>query len=194
MKYSFLTSSSSTTSRKYSLWLVPPPRARDVMELEISLLANRFGGPSFDPHVTIVGGVSFDSVHDAKKFVNLLRDELNGFGAVEAKFEPKAENYDVWSQALVVKMEASQKFIYLCQTVRKVLNMDNSTSSLFPAPVNAPHLSLFYGADNAPNADALFSSDMWTIPAIDFTSDTLALWKQRVSTSLVSINRFNAIL
>ena len=150
------------------MWLIPPPSVAPELEQEISYYSKTAGGPTFDPHVTVLGGIAFDSIDDAKKFVNRLQDELRGFGEVEATFEKEAKNFDVWSQALVVEMEANAKFVYLCQIVRRMLGMD--TTNLFPAPVKAPHLSLFYGVENAPDA-----ADVPPIP--NFSSHRLELWK-----------------
>ena len=147
---------------------MPPPSVATALEERISFYSATSGGPYFDPHVTVTGGIICDSKDAAMKVVNLLQQDLSGFGEVDAFFHPKARNLDAWNQALVVEMVATPKFVELCQRVRELLQMD-TTTSLFPRPLSAPHLSLFYGVDNAPNADGVE-----TIP--NFSSDTLALW------------------
>ncbi|CAJ1911091.1 unnamed protein product [Cylindrotheca closterium] len=161
------TNTNSSQTIKFSLWMIPPPSVSDVLEEQISFYSKTSGGPYFDPHVTVTGGIECDSFDDAKKIVSLLQQELSGFGKVDAVFQTKARNFDTWNQALLVEMDASPKFVKLCQRVRELLKMD--TTNLFSPPVNAPHLSLFYGVNNVPNAN-----DVETIP--NFTSNTLALY------------------
>lgn len=117
--------------------------------------------------MTVTGGIKCRSRHDATRVLNLLQQELSGFGEISAVFEPKATNEDVWNQGLVVEMDTTPKFVRLCQRVRELLDMD--TTNLFPPPLGAPHLSLYYGVDNVPLAEE-------AEPVPNFKSDKLALW------------------
>jgi len=150
-----------------SLWLVPPLHVATILEERVSLYSRTSGGPYFYPHVTVIGGITCDSRDHAKQIASLLQEELSGFGEISAVFQPKAQNFDTWNQALVYEMDASPKFVRLCQRARGLLRMEKK--NLFPPPISAPHLSLFYGVENVPKAEEVE-------PVPNFTSKTLALW------------------
>lgn len=38
----------------YSVWALPPPEARERIKSLMSDLRSEFGGPEFDPHITLV--------------------------------------------------------------------------------------------------------------------------------------------
>ncbi|CAJ1911165.1 unnamed protein product [Cylindrotheca closterium] len=158
----------SPKTMKLSLWLMPPPHVATALEQRISFYSKTSGGPYFDPHVTVLGDITCESRDHATKIVSVLQQDLSGFGEIDAVFHPKAQNLDAWNQALVVEMVATPKFVELCERVRELLQMD-STTGLFPPPLRAPHMSLFYGVDNVPKAEGVEA-----IP--NFNSDTLALW------------------
>jgi hypothetical protein len=152
-----------------SLWLVPPITRKDKIKRQFDkLAANR--GPSFDPHVTIIGGIQCQSEMHAQEMVKTLQEGLKGFGPVPLGFSSRAfTSKGVWSQALFLTLEPSAPLMNLCVQSRALLEMDTENWRFAP-PVNMPHLSLFYGEEaNIPDKNEV-------VPIPSFHSSTLALW------------------
>lgn len=133
-------------------------------------MAENHGGPTFQPHVTVVGNIPCHSDKDALKIAKNLQDSLRGFGKVPCVFSSSPYASDgVWNQALLVTMEKSAPFMNLCQKTRAILGMDTKHWG-FPQPAGMPHMSLFYGVDNVPGQNE-------TKPISPFDTSKLALWK-----------------
>lgn len=155
-----------------SLWLMPPDETRIILQREIDKFAqNTHGHAFFPPHVTVVGGIPCESADNVKATIEKLQEGLAGFGEMPTVFHEKASNFpNTWNQALVVEMQLTPRFVTLCRLSRKLLGMDMETEkAMFPPPVKAPHLSLYYGTTNIPDAD-----EAARIP--DFDATTLSLW------------------
>jgi hypothetical protein len=152
-----------------SLWLIPPVTSKDKIKRQFDkLAANR--GPSFDPHVTIIGGIQCQSESHAQEMVKTLQEGLKGFGPVPVGSSARAfTSKGVWSQALFLTVESSAPMMNLCVQSRALLGMDTEKWRFAP-PVNMPHLSLFYGEEaNIPDKNEV-------VPIPSFHSSTLALW------------------
>ncbi|XP_054778647.1 cyclic phosphodiesterase-like isoform X1 [Prosopis cineraria] len=52
----------------YSVWAEPPEDVRDRMKKLMSGLRSEFGGPEFEPHITVVGAISLTPDDALKKF------------------------------------------------------------------------------------------------------------------------------
>jgi hypothetical protein len=155
-------------SSQLSLWLMPPDETKSLLQREIDSYAENAKGPSFPPHVTIVGGIPCESADHINETIRKLQDGLAGFGEVTL-FHKKALNFsNAWNQALVIEMQLTPRFEALCRKSRIILGMETE-KDMFPQPVSAPHLSLFYGISNVPDANGVE-------PIPDFDAITLALW------------------
>jgi len=156
---------------KVSLWLMPPEPAYSEIASQITKLAQREGSSvAFEPHVTIVGGISIQSPEEVGEIAEKLQEGLKGFGEVAVNVLPEAEGYDdKWNQALFLPIDPTDKLLHLCRKSREILELD-AVTSLFPPPVNRPHISLYYGLENIPGRDEVTS-----VPS--FESNRLTLWK-----------------
>eukprot|EP00980_Cylindrotheca_fusiformis_P008732 scaffold1868_cov193-Cylindrotheca_fusiformis.AAC.17 len=159
------------TSSSLSLWLMPSDKAKREIQREINYYAEEGNGPAFRPHVTVVGGIPCGSEDHIKDVIERLQQGLAGFGEIPTSFHENASNFpDTWNQALVVEMQLTPRFVKLCRKSRQILGMEAETEkAMFPPPVEAPHLSLYYGTSNIPDA-----MDVPPIP--DFEATTLSLW------------------
>lgn len=66
-------------SATYSIWIEPKGPLAARLQKEIDYLADAYGGPTFPPHVTLVGGVigtEEQVVACAKGLADILQDEL----------------------------------------------------------------------------------------------------------------------
>jgi hypothetical protein len=49
-----------STSLNYSLWLMPDKRVSDLVKQEIAKESEAYGGPSFEPHITLLPDIKGD--------------------------------------------------------------------------------------------------------------------------------------
>ena len=100
----------------------------------IAELARRFGGPVFEPHVTLLAGVAGpqrDVVAGAEKVLRAARVfPLRFLGP---------ETGDTYFRALYLRVEPSPELLALQQAAREAFARSDD-------PPYVPHLSLVYGA------------------------------------------------
>ena len=189
------TSATTTTTLKkkdkihLSLWLIPPggegtdddenrvddQHKHNVYKASTDMvneLAEQYNGPTFIPHVTIVGGIEVDSEEDAIRLSKKLKEGLSSHNnnsdddttitttttntsttirSIECKFKsiggiegPCA----CWNQALILEMERSESYLKLCQVCRQLLGMEQQQPHQGLGGVVGevgPHMSLYYG-------------------------------------------------
>jgi 2'-5' RNA ligase len=118
----------------FSLWLVPEGAVRRRLAALIASLARRFGGPVFEPHVTLLAGV-----REAERDVVARSDEMRrGSSALPLRFTG-LETADTYFRALYLRVETSAPLLDLRQAAR-------ATFARGDDPPYVPHLSLAYGA------------------------------------------------
>jgi hypothetical protein len=156
-----------------SLWLYPPQDARIDIQHQIDILAED-RGPSFLPHVTLVGGVPCQSEEQALQLGRALQVGLRGFGEVPCHFSSTPKTSEgVWNQALYLAMDETDPFMKLCETCRVILGLELPCT--FAPPANLPHMSLFYGVTDIPDASEVE-------PVKSFEASTIAMWTTGPST------------
>jgi hypothetical protein len=156
-----------------SLWLLPPPSISELLKVNHAKLAKEYEGSyPFEPHVTIVGGISHES---STNLATLFSQSLQGFGGIPCRFRKEVismsnpENMLVWNQACVSVMERSKEFMLLITRVRELLGTECEEWE-FPGPLGEPHLSHYYGTRKAPCAQ-----DVIRFP--DFIAVEASLWE-----------------
>ncbi len=118
----------------FSLWLVPEGELRRRLADLIESLSRRFGGPVFEPHVTLLAGV-----REAKRDVVARADEmLRGASALPLRFAG-LETAGTYFRALYLRVETSDALLELHQAARAAFARGDD-------PPYVPHLSLVYGA------------------------------------------------
>mmetsp|Transcript_38389 Transcript_38389/g.44225 ORF Transcript_38389/g.44225 Transcript_38389/m.44225 type:complete len:394 (+) Transcript_38389:57-1238(+) len=111
----------------------------------VNELSEQYNGPTFIPHVTIVGGIEVDSEEEARQLSKKLQEGLSttsyvdsstsGGGTrtrttntptgIECRFKARlVSEPSCWNQALIVEMEPSNSFVQLCQRSRQLLGME----------------------------------------------------------------------
>ncbi|KAG7355672.1 cyclic phosphodiesterase-like protein [Nitzschia inconspicua] len=143
-----------------SLWLIPPEPQRTTLQSEIDRLAKQYGGPTFPPHVTLLGRIEvatrqeqqlvIDRLHSAIRRRQQQQQQQQQPGSIECRFESILTFPQCWNQALIAEMEQTPDFIELCDLVRQAVGQTHSQSGWkFPSPSDVPHLSLFYGTEHS---------------------------------------------
>lgn len=52
----------------YSVWALPPEDVRDRLKSLMGALRSEFGGPKFEPHITVVGAISLGPDDALRRF------------------------------------------------------------------------------------------------------------------------------
>eukprot|EP01098_Paradermamoeba_levis_P000300 TRINITY_DN10306_c0_g1_i1.p1 TRINITY_DN10306_c0_g1~~TRINITY_DN10306_c0_g1_i1.p1 ORF type:complete len:207 (-),score=69.38 TRINITY_DN10306_c0_g1_i1:21-590(-) len=126
-----------------SLWLIPSQTTSESKELGeiLSSYINKFNSPSpFEPHVTLVGGISPDI--DPEELKLKMKQVARNFK--EKKLEVKFKEVVIgklYFQSVLVEVEKEEKISLLFDSAKDVF-------SLHSLPVFYPHLSLYYGFDD----------------------------------------------
>ncbi|KAI4295338.1 hypothetical protein L6164_035393 [Bauhinia variegata] len=134
-KFSFLSETISDPQAKknvYSVWAIPPEDVGARVKKLMSGLRSEFGGPEFEPHITVVGAISL-TADDA---LNKFRSACEGLKAYNA----------------TVDRVATGTFFYQCvyllihPTTEVVETSDHSCKHFGYVRPSAymPHLSLLY--------------------------------------------------
>ena len=117
---------------KYSIWVIPPEPAFSILQRTINELAEKYGGPVFEPHMTILGNVSGELPEIEKKLKELAShiDKLElGLGPVSFS--------TTYFQSVLARVNSNAKLMQLNLDVKKIFGMEND--------VFMPHISLLYG-------------------------------------------------
>ena len=122
----------------FSLWIVPEGEVRRRLDALIAELARRFGGPVFDPHVTLLAGM----VGPAEDIVARVRRVVRAAMAFPLRLVGP-EVGDSYFRALYLRVEPSPELLALHGAARDAFGRREE-------PPYFPHLSLLYGAPPPP--------------------------------------------
>lgn len=122
----------------FSLWIVPEGAVRRRLAALIRALSRRFGGPVFEPHVTLLAGVSGLAPDVLAKARNAVRSQ----GPFEVRFmAPEAG--DSYFRCLYLRVQPSPELLALHESAREAFGRRDE-------PPFFPHLSLLYAPPPAP--------------------------------------------
>ena len=122
----------------FSLWIVPEGEVRRRLAALIRALSRRFGGPVFEPHVTLLAGVPGPAPDVLAKARKAVRSQ----GAFEVRFMgPEAG--DGYFRCLYLGVQPSPELLGLHQSAREAFGRREE-------PPFFPHLSLLYAPPPAP--------------------------------------------
>ncbi|KAJ8761945.1 hypothetical protein K2173_006547 [Erythroxylum novogranatense] len=157
-----------TTAQKhdYSLWAMPPEEVASRAKKLIESLGSEFGGPQFEPHVTVVGAIALTE-HDA---LDKFRSACEGLKAYTATVDR-------------VATRTGGGVLVLLHPTSEVMETSEHCSGHFghkhPNPY-MPHLSVFYGEltdDEKKRAEEKVKKLDDSINGLTFKISCLQLWK-----------------
>lgn len=118
----------------YAIWLVPEEPMFSRLAERISWLSREYSTPRFDPHVTLLSGITGQEREIRAKSDSLasslepIRAELDGLGYLDEYF-----------RCLFIKVVPSSPIIKAHRKAREALGMRSESACM-------PHLSLMYGS------------------------------------------------
>lgn len=126
----------------FSLWLMPEERTYERFAELISRLSRRYGTPSFEPHVTLLGGLPGPEDLILEKCADLVR-HLRPMSLRPAA----AEHGDVYFRCVFLELEPSPDLLTAHERAQELLGGHD-------APFH-PHVSLLYGDFSAREKEAI---------------------------------------
>ncbi len=157
-----------TELKRYALWLLPDQVATDSFASLIDDLSNRYEGPRFAPHVTLLGRVTGPE-EDLAKTTEDLAQQLRLLTLRPQEIAREAYYF----RCFYVKLEQSADLAQAYKQAADVFGVDFVSDYL-------PHLSLIYGHMSREEKDKLRSEIEPRMPS-DFVADRLQLIRVTVS-------------
>lgn len=122
----------------FSLWIVPEGEVRRRLAALIAELARRFGGPVFDPHVTLLAGLP----GPAASVIARAEDVMRVSNTFPVRFIGP-ELGDCYFRSLYLRVAPSPELLALHGAARDAFGRTEE-------PPFFPHLSVLYGAPPLP--------------------------------------------
>jgi hypothetical protein len=141
----------------YSIWITASGKNQKILEKLVSELAKDYGGPLFEPHMTLLGPINQSKKEVIKKTKKLAK--------THASFELEIGEIDystTYFQCVFARVKTNQHLIELRMKAQEIFNID----SFF-----MPHISLFYG--NVESHIRARITRKIKLPKIKFVADKL---------------------
>lgn len=123
----------------YSLWLMPTDEVRDKFSETIHALAGKYDSPTFEPHITLVGGINGVGIDG-------YEDDLCHMTSAIARLTPSLQiqfadfgYQDTFTRSLYLNTRSDEGLMSANHQARQLL-------ALMPDRNYTPHLSLLYGS------------------------------------------------
>src|SRR3989338_2213040 len=117
---------------KYTLWVVPTPQIKSILEKIILDLSEKYQGPKFEPHMTLLGDIETSEEEILKK-TKELASIVKPFTCVLGEISFSTTYF----QNVFVRVKSSANLMEANLAAKQIFNVGNN---LF-----MPHISLLYG-------------------------------------------------
>lgn len=117
---------------KYSIWVIPPNPLKNQLTKKIEQLAYEFKGPTFEPHMTILGNIDME-LSQLKTKVKLIAHTTP---VLKLSLGPISFS-TTYFQNVLVRVNSTAELMQL--------NLDLKNAFKLPNDVFMPHISLLYG-------------------------------------------------
>lgn len=117
---------------KYSIWIIPPEPLYTKLKNIIDNLSKDFNGPSFEPHMTILGDIDAD-LTDIKAKAHTLASTIDKLDLSTGTVSFSTTYF----QSVFVRITSTAALMQLNLNAKQLFNMPDS--------VFMPHISLLYG-------------------------------------------------
>ncbi|GAB2239880.1 hypothetical protein Droror1_Dr00020398 [Drosera rotundifolia] len=125
--------SSSPTKHWYSVWALPPSSTNTRVKTLMTRLRSEFGGPEFEPHVTVVGAVEMTEEDAINRFEAACEGVREYVGEVDG-----VEIGTFFYQCVFMLLKKSREVLE--NSANCCSHFGYKNSSLY-----MPHMSLIYG-------------------------------------------------
>ncbi len=139
----------------YSIWVIPSESVNITLQKIIDQLSKEFGGPLFEPHMTIIGGIN-QGLSEIEEKTYKIAQTLN---TLELTLGPVSFS-TTYFQNVLVRVNSTALLMQLNLDFKKVFGEENS--------VFMPHISLLYGNQNMETRERATSA--FRLSPLTFTS------------------------
>lgn len=155
----------SNETHGYHIFLMPEGELRQTLQERISMLAQKYDGPVFPPHVTLLAGIEGKDETEIIELTKTLASELTPFALTLGNWARSAEFF----KALYVRIEDSDALASAHAKANEVFGMQDED-------YYSPHVSLYYGLPGDEQRRAMIL-DMTYPNGATFTANSLHLYK-----------------
>lgn len=124
-------------AKGYSLWLMPPGEYYKRFADLIKTLAQKYGGPVFQPHITLLGELMAKFPYSEEESIRLTEELVTGQKPFSIVLK-EIDYQDFYFRALFVKVDVTKPLLGLHEKAKETFGIQN-------IPPFMPHLSLLYG-------------------------------------------------
>ena len=119
----------------YSLWLIPEPTLNKKIKLIIDTLSEKYKGPSFPPHITLLNDFKYEKLDFKEKIKNIV-SQIQPFNVFFKKVNYKKDFFE----SLFLDIQIDESLHSARRIANKNLKCEKKNYN--------PHLSLLYGHFN----------------------------------------------
>ena len=145
---------------KFTVWLIPPEPVYSQIKSIIDRLSSEYKGPSFEPHMTLLGGFSSDNLSETEEKVK----DLAKFDKLDLTLGPVSFS-TTYFQSVFVRVNSTTKLMQLNLDAKKMFGREND--------VFMPHISLLYGDHDMVMREKAASSV--ELPSASFVVDKFSI-------------------
>lgn len=149
---------------RYALWLVPGGETYDELSTLITKLAKSHGAPVFEPHLTLLSGITSDDEDELLRLTHLLATRVEPF---EVKLA-ETRHMDEYYRCLFLKAGPTDGLIRANIEAKLIM------AELIEAQEFYPHLSILYG-EFFPMVKEAIIKDIGSRMDITFEADKVKL-------------------
>ncbi|MBI2334274.1 2'-5' RNA ligase family protein [Candidatus Daviesbacteria bacterium] len=146
---------------KYTLWIVPNPQIKSILEKIILDLSQEYGGPYFEPHMTLLGDIEV-SEKEILEGTQKLASSIKPFALTLGEISFSTTFF----QNVFVRVKSNAKLMDANLKAKQVFKMDNN---LF-----MPHISLLYG-DHDMSTREKIASNIELSPDLSFRAEKISV-------------------
>ncbi|MBI2611382.1 2'-5' RNA ligase family protein [Candidatus Gottesmanbacteria bacterium] len=117
---------------EYSIWVVPPEPVYGRLKSIIKNLAGKYRGPTFEPHMTILGNIE-KNLDEIKEKTSLVASKLNKLKLTLGQVSFSTTYF----QSVFVRVDSTAELLQINLELKRQFRMENT--------VFMPHISLLYG-------------------------------------------------
>jgi 2'-5' RNA ligase len=153
-------------TQKFSIFVKPKGALQAHLREVIRSLAQKYGGPVFEPHVTVLADIPHLTIEEAKSKTLTLAEKLQPYTMHFQDVSRGAEYF----RCVFLKIQATEGVLSAFEEARKIFGYTDREEHM-------PHLSLFYGTIPEDQKRMMQNDVQQSVdPQQSFLADTLSLY------------------
>jgi len=116
----------------YTIWIIPPEPVYSEVKKIINSLSEKYSGPEFEPHMTLLGNIDLP-LPEVIKRTRVLAKSIKKLNLISGPVFFSTTYF----QSALLRINSSAELIQLNLEAKKLMDMNND--------VFMPHISLMYG-------------------------------------------------